>query len=207
MTDCSTIIRPSEGAIVICSNKCQYCIVDCGYNVNQCHRTNIYSGANNTIISCTADNSCQWMNLFVGFTGKYPLTYSAYDFYSNSYDSVLIECLGSLSCAKSIIHVRGNFINSGLLNANSDSEDQFKHSILIVNMLNRGTFNLDCGLFDNTCYDNTEYFCHGGTCMCNNRAKTGTQGCISIDNGDKVSSLSMCFCIFNRNVSIFLVYF
>ena len=174
-------IRPQSGHTIVCDNNCNRCEIICDV-VNQCFDTRIYSGALNTVIKCTGENSCSKSKIYVGKTGNYPMNYDHTNFERTNYNSVHIDCSKKVSCKEASIIIDGYFSSNLALNAAGNAEDSFKDSVLDVALYSTQRFNLNCGSFQANC-DGSQYICRGGLCLCNQNNIASIGGCIGILNG------------------------
>ena len=177
--NCNLPIRPIEGDTIICDNTCNQCLIICD-TINQCKSAEIYSGALSTIIECLGESACNSMVIYAGVHELYPPPYSSNNFARPYYDFVQITCSGKISCLAMAININGNFINGGVIFADSNGLDAFKDAFLRVSILETQIFGLFCGTSLKNCDGNTQYRCISGICQCNGITRGLTEGCASL---------------------------
>ena len=183
--NCNSTIIPTQSSNIICDNTCNYCNITCD-SINQCANVNVFSGAITTNINCFGEGSCQKMTIYAGIDAGHatiiqPLNgLNADNFNRNSYDSITIICSGKISCLGLMAYINGNYINGGLLNADSNGFDGFKDGYLQVSILETQIFNLFCAFDTKNCNGNIRYQCDNGNCQCNGVTRGLLDGCADL---------------------------
>ena len=179
--NCLTPISPSSQNIIICDNTCNFCNIICD-SIHQCNSINIYTGALNTNVNCYGEGSCSNVIIYAGTNfNKYPPGYTPNNFDRISYNFIQVTCTSTTSCSGMRLYINGNFVNGGVLNADSNGLTSFSQGYLQVSLLETQIFNLLCGNNINNC-PGARYICIKGNCQCNGETRGLNAGCSALSN-------------------------
>ena len=158
-------IKPKKGETIICTNEYFMCTIECTEEYQCTEGVVVYSGAINTRIKCTRDQSCVGAIFHIGIPSRIPIHYSISDF-DGIKSSFSISCTKDHSCQYATINVNGYFEENIMIG--TVGVDAFEEGILDVNLHNNdNTCNLYCNDISFASCEDVTYNCgSNGLCLC-----------------------------------------
>ena len=175
LLECDTdpcIIMPNSNDVVLCVNTFNECIINCT-DKSQCKGTAtehliVYSGAINTTILCDNEESCVFMEVYIGEFNITNDTNSLYSLnmnhFSGNKSSVTIDCDHISSCKDTSIYINGSFSNG--VNIIGYDDDSLKQARIECSLDNNQYCRLFCGEPNVASCDSVSYICNSGICQC-----------------------------------------